>query len=193
MTESIKVRRARLKQKAQNQIKIDAIAIAAQLPEDQQMKLHEHSLISLLGISPNESFLRLVNNDDSLSQTTKAAANILVKLKALRVLIKSSCQSFEKYKKDKEFVEKIESEIHGYFKNRGGWVLETQDGTTTQFYVKTVHKEGVILRTFVMLGMMQNNDLVVVKSVFDSITKKPIGSDDVIFCKTIDDIIVSIK
>lgn len=79
--------------------------------------------------------------------------------------------------------------MHGYFKNRGGWVLETQKGTATQFYVKTVHKTGAILKTFVMLGMTNNNELVVVKSAFDSVTKKPIGDDELIYCKTVDEII----
>lgn len=99
MTESIKARRARLAQEHQEQLKLDAIIIASRLPEDQQMKLHEHSLVSLIGNNPNESFLRLVNSDDTLSLTTKSAALMIVKLKALKILVKSSCSAWEKYKK----------------------------------------------------------------------------------------------
>lgn len=187
--ESIKARRARLEREKQEQLKMDVIRLAAELPEPMQMALHNHSLMAQLSNNQNEAFLRLVNNDDSLSQTAKNAALLIVKAKAFRMLVKSSCKSFEVYQQDKAKIQ----QIHDYFKNRGGWNLETQNGTDTQFYVKTIHKPGAIQRTFVMAGITTAGEFALVNALFDSITKKPIdGKEDVSFLKTFDELIKEI-
>lgn len=185
MAESIKSRRARLAREKEENLKIDAMTIASQLSEQQQLKIHEYLetsvLFSIAGKNLAKSFMQLVNNDSSLSLETKAACVLLARFKALRKVIKSSSNAFIKYKKDKAEIEKIETEIMGYFKNRGGWTLETQDDTITQFYVKTVHKTGAIVKWFVIVGVTNKSQYVIVKSAFDSLTKKPIGDDDVKF------------
>ncbi len=84
-------------------------------------------------------------------------------------------EAWQAYRHDKEVIDAIEAEIERYFKPRG-WICEDLNGSP--FWVKSIHKDGIIRREFVLHGIeAKTNNYVYVKADFDKITDNQLGKE----------------
>lgn len=152
---------------------LSSIATAIENETDYE-KLHDLRLEKKKIIS--ESFIRAIKKDNDVSYKAKQVAFNLVEADSVALAIDLTVEAKELYEKDKAMLDSIESEIERYFKPKG-WILE--EIKKVPFWKKSVHRDGVIHRQFVLHGIEAGtNDYIYVKANFDKLTDEQVGEEE---------------
>lgn len=162
------------------------------LPKEQQIIMREAlnmaAMASFIGSGEtiDQAFIRILKRTGGNYKAVQVATN-LIDSNQVETALDMTIEARALYKKDKAWLDSIESEIERYFKPKG-WIKEDLNGSP--FWKKSIHKDGVISRDFVLHGIEAGtNDYVYVKADFDKLTDEQISGEQVWHFKAFNELV----
>jgi len=127
------------------------------------------------GETIDQAFIRILKRTGGNYKAVQVATN-LIDAEQVETALDMTIEARELYKKDKAMLDSIESEIERHFKPKG-WICE--EINNSPFWKKSVHRDGVIHRQFVLHGIEAGtNDYIYVKADFDKLTDEQVGEEE---------------